>query len=81
MIQVEASPYFLPVDCSPLIYKVPPPEGGPSKGTDHIIRTNALTISENITLDASENGMTAGPVTIASSYTVTVTSGSTWTIV
>jgi hypothetical protein len=55
--------------------------GGPSKGTDHIIRTNALTISENITLDATENGMTAGPVTIASSYTVTVTSGSTWTIV
>ena len=55
--------------------------GGPSKGTDHIIRTNALTISENITLAATENGMTAGPVTIASSYTVTVSSGATWTIV
>jgi hypothetical protein len=55
--------------------------GGPSKGTDHIIRTNALTISENITIDATENGMTAGPVTIASSYTVTVASGATWSIV
>ena len=55
--------------------------GGPSKGTDHIIKTNALTIAENITLAATENGMTAGPVTINSGYTVTVTSGSTWTIV
>lgn len=55
--------------------------GGPSKGAAHIIRTNALSISENITLDATENGMTAGPVTIASSYTVTVSSGATWTIV
>ena len=55
--------------------------GGPSKGTDHIIRTNALSISEDITLDATENGMSAGPITINSSYTVTVTSGSTWTVV
>jgi len=55
--------------------------GGPSKGTDHIIRTNALTIAENITLAATENGMTAGPVTINDGYTVTVSSGATWTIV
>jgi len=55
--------------------------GGPSKGTDHIIRTNALTIAENITLAATENGMTAGPVTINSGYAVTVSSGATWTIV
>ncbi len=57
-------------------------EGGrPSLGTDHVIRTNAKTISENITLLGSENGMTAGPVTVADSYTVTVASGSTWTII
>ena len=55
--------------------------GGPSLGTDHIIRTNAKTIAENITFDGTENGMSAGPVTINSGYTVTVTSGSTWTIV
>ena len=55
--------------------------GGPSLGTDHIIRTNAKTIAENITFAGTENGMSAGPVTINSGYTVTVTSGSTWTIV
>jgi len=55
--------------------------GGPSLGTNHIIRTNAKTIAENITFVGSENGMTTGPITINSGYTVTVTSGSTWTIV
>ncbi len=55
--------------------------GGPSLGTNAIIRTNGKTIAENITFAGTENGMTAGPVTINSGYTVTVTSGSTWTIV
>lgn len=55
--------------------------GGPSLGTASVIRTNAQTISEDITFEASTNGMSAGPITIASTYTVTVTSGCTWTIV
>ena len=55
--------------------------GGPSLGTDAVIRTNAKTIAENITFAGTENGMSAGPITINSSYTVVVTSGSTWTVV
>ena len=55
--------------------------GGPNLGTDAVIRTNAKTIAENITFAGTENGMSAGPITINSSYTVTVTSGSTWTVV
>lgn len=55
--------------------------GGPSLGTDSVIRTNAQTISEDITFAGTENGSTVGPVTIASTYTVTVTSGSTWVII
>jgi len=55
--------------------------GGPSLGTNAIIRTNGKTISENITFAGTENGMSAGPISIASGYTVTVTSGSTWNIV
>ena len=55
--------------------------GGPSLGTLSVIRTNAKTISENITFAGTENGMSAGPITIADSYTVTVANGSTWTIV
>ena len=53
--------------------------GGPSLGTASIIRTNANTISENITIPANTNGMTAGPVTIADGYTVTLTG--TWSII
>lgn len=55
--------------------------GGPSLGTDSVIRTNAQTISEDIAFAGTENGMTAGPITIEPTYTVTVTGGSTWTIV
>jgi len=55
--------------------------GGPSLGTSHIIRTNAKTIDENITFAGSENGASFGPISISDSYTVTVASGSTWTII
>jgi hypothetical protein len=53
--------------------------GGPSLGTDSIIRTNAQTISENITIGSSTNGMSAGPITIADGYTVTVNGN--WSVV
>ena len=53
--------------------------GGPSLGTASIIRTNANTISENITIPANTNGMSAGPITIADGFTVTV--NGTWSIV
>ena len=46
--------------------------GGPSLGASSIIRTNASTISENITIPAGTNGVTVGDVTIADTYTVTV---------
>ena len=51
----------------------------PSLGTASIIRTNANTISENITIPANTNGMSAGPITIADGNTVTV--NGTWSIV
>ncbi len=54
--------------------------GGPSLGTLSIIRTNAITIDEDITMPANTNGTTAGPITISDGYTVTIEDGSTWTI-
>ena len=54
--------------------------GGPSLGTNSVIRTNAKVIAENITF-SNQNGMTIGPITINSGYTVTVDSGSTWVII
>ena len=60
--------------------------GGPALGTDSIIRTNPTTISENLTVGPTAgsefaNGMSAGPITIANGYTVTVESGGSWSVV
>jgi hypothetical protein len=54
-------------------------EGGPSLGTNSIIRTNAATISENITIPSGTNGMSAGPITIADGNTIIL--NGTWSIV
>ena len=54
--------------------------GGPALGTQSIIRTNAITIDENITIPQNTNGTTAGPITISDGYTVTIEDGSTWTV-
>ncbi len=48
-------------------------------GTAHIIRTNAQTISEDITIPSDKNGVSGGTITIADGYTVTVNGN--WSIV
>ncbi len=55
--------------------------GGPSLGADHVIRTNAKTIDENVTFLGSDNGASFGPISVSDGYTVTVASGSTWTMI
>jgi hypothetical protein len=42
---------------------------------------NAATISADYTITAGNNAMSAGPITVDSGVTVTVPSGSTWTVV
>ena len=59
--------------------------GGPSLGTDSVIRTNPNAIAENITVGPTAgsefaNGMSAGPITINSGFTVTVESGGAWSV-
>ena len=51
----------------------------PYKGTNSIIRTNTQNIAENVTIESSINGMSAGPVQIDSGYTVTL--NGEWAIV
>ena len=48
-------------------------------GANGIIRTNIQTISENITIPSTTNGMSAGPITVADGYTVTVAGN--WTVI
>ena len=48
-------------------------------GTNAIMRTNAQTISENLSIASTVNAQTVGPVTVADTYTVTVAGN--WSIV
>ena len=54
--------------------------GGPSLGTNSVIRTNAKVIDENITFTGNENGSSVGPITVAAGRVITVASGSTWVV-
>ena len=42
---------------------------------------NANTVATSITIPVGQNGLSAGPVTVNSGITVTVSSGSTWKVV
>jgi hypothetical protein len=55
-------------------------EGGPSLGTNSVVRTNAKVIDENITFTGNENGSSVGPITVASGRVILVASGSTWVV-
>jgi hypothetical protein len=50
-------------------------------GTDNIFFLNGLTVNTNYTIPTNYNAGTFGPVTVASGVTVTVPSGSVWSIV
>jgi len=60
-----------------------PPSGGQYLGnaTVKAIAFNAQSIAENITIGATQNGLSSGPITIDSTYTVTIDSGGNWAIV
>jgi hypothetical protein len=44
------------------------------------IVVNSATVTSNYTIATGDNGMSAGPVTVNSGITVTVSSGSVWTV-
>jgi hypothetical protein len=54
------------------------PTGG---GTDQIFYQNGQTVTTNYTISTNYNAGTFGPVSINSGVTVTIPSGSTWTVV
>jgi hypothetical protein len=57
--------------------------GGQFFGTAAVkaIAYNANTIGENLTVTTGNNGYSAGPITISSTFTVTVETGAVWTII
>jgi len=50
-------------------------------GSDQIFWENDITVTTNYTITTGKNAMSAGPITVANGVTVTVPSGSTWTVV
>lgn len=57
--------------------------GGGAKGggSDSVFYENDQVVTTNYTITSGKNAMSAGPVTINSGVTVTIPSGSVWTIV
>jgi hypothetical protein len=54
----------------------------PTGGTGNVVfYENDQTVTQNYTITSGKNAMSAGPLTINSGVTVTVPTGSTWTIV
>lgn len=55
--------------------------GATGSGTNEVFYENDIEVTGSYTITTGKNAMTAGPVTVASGVTVTVPSGSSWTVV
>ena len=55
--------------------------GAQGAGSDKIFWENGQTVTQNYTITNNQNAMSAGPITINNSVTVTIGDGETWTIV
>jgi len=51
-----------------------------SADTYGIVRINAATLTENVTISTGYNASSAGPLTVANNVVVTIANNSTWTI-
>lgn len=66
---------------SSIVVSSPGPQGPAGAIVDTAILQLLATINEDVTLEASNNGLSVGPVTIASGWSVTVPSGAVWVVV
>ena len=55
--------------------------GAVGTGTDKVFYENDISVAQNYTISSGKNAMSAGPITLAASVTVTISSGSVWTVV
>ena len=55
--------------------------GATGAGSDKVFWENGQTVTQNYTITNNYNAMSAGPITINNSVTVTIGDGETWTIV
>lgn len=59
------------------------PSGGQMLGTaaNKAIFYNNTNVTEDLTIPAGSNGLSAGPITVDDGYSVTIADGATWTII
>jgi hypothetical protein len=55
--------------------------GATGGGSDDVFMENGQTVTSNYTITTSKNALSAGPITVNSGVSVTIPSGSVWTIV
>lgn len=55
--------------------------GASGGGGNPFVYENDITVTQNYTITTNKNGMSAGPIVIQSGITVTVPSGSVWSII
>jgi len=58
-----------------------PSGGATGAGGDDIFWENSQNVTTNYTISTNKNAMSAGPITVDSGVTVTIPSGSVWTVV
>ena len=55
--------------------------GATGGGTDEVFVENDIAVTTNYTITTSKNAMTAGPIAVNAGVTITIPSGSVWTVV
>jgi len=55
--------------------------GAKGGGDDKVFYENDTTVTTNYTITTDDNAVTAGPVSVSASATVTIPDGSTWVVV
>ena len=60
---------------------IPSPSMPTGGGGEPVFYENSTTVTANYTITTGQNAMSAGPITVNSGATVTIPSGSTWSIV
>lgn len=71
----------MPTRLSTFITVDSPIGGAVGGGPDKIFFENDLIVTTSYTITANKNALTAGPITISDGVSVTIPSGSAWTIV
>lgn len=79
--QTGHSGEYLTTDGSVASWAEVPPSSPVGGGTNVVFYENDITVTDSYTITTNKNAMSAGPITVNTGVTVTIPSGSVWTVV